>query len=155
MCKQNKNMSYGKFGLLICCIKNISCCDLLKSCGILPWRDTMLELGLKFVVPYRNRLRGSDIGWMTGEVTTGCGCWTNAVIIFKNASSIAACYWLSSFKKSNISLEQVSEDSVLSAFIVSFTSINSLNAKVAIKVFRANQLTDFYKMATFGFNELS
>ena len=105
-------MSYGKFGLLICCINDISCWDQLKPCGILPWWDTILELGLKFVMSYRNWLRGLDIGQMIGGVITGCGCWTNAAIIFKNASSLAACYWLSSFTKSNYSLEEVSEASV-------------------------------------------
>ena len=72
---------------------------------------------------YRNWLQGSDIGRMTIDVTTGCGCWINAAIIFKNASSLAACYWLSSFKKSNITLEEVSETRVLSVFIVSFIQL--------------------------------
>ena len=75
----------------------------------------------------RNRLRGSDIGRMTGDVITGCGCWTNAAIIFKNAASLAACYWHSSFKKSSISLEEVSEASVLSVFIVSLISVKRLS----------------------------
>ena len=127
MSKQNKNMSYGKFGLLICCRNDISCWDPLKSCGIPPWWDTIHELGLKFVMPHRNRLRGSDIGRMTGDVITGCGCWTNAAIIFKNAASLAACYWLSSFKKSSISLEEISEASVLNVFIVSFMSVKRLS----------------------------
>ena len=70
-------------------------------------------------MPYRNWLRGSDIRRMIGDVITGCGYWTNAAIIFKNASSLTVYYWISSFKKSNISLEKVSEASVLSIFIVS------------------------------------
>ena len=107
-------MSYGKFGLLICCINDVSCWDPLKSCDIRPWWDTILEVGPKFVTPYQNWLRGSYIGRVTGDVIAGCGCWTNAEINKKNASSLAACYWLFSFKKSNISLEQVSEASALS-----------------------------------------
>ena len=101
-------MSYGKFGLLICWINDISCWDPPESCGILPWWDTILELGLTFVMPYRIWLRGSDKGWMTGDVITGCGCWTNAAIILK--SSLAAFFI-----------------SVLSVFIVSFISVKRLS----------------------------
>ena len=67
------------------------------------------------------------MGRMTGDVITGCGCWTNAAIILKNAASLAASYWLSSIKKSNISLEEVSEASVLSVFIVFFISVKRLS----------------------------
>ena len=111
-------MSYGKFGLFICCINDISYRDPLNK-----W-DTIPELGLNFVMPYRNWLRVSDIEAMTDDVTTRHGCWTNAPIIFKNASSLAACLWLSSFEKS---LEEVSEVSVLSAFVVSFISVKRLS----------------------------
>ena len=45
----------------------------------------------------------------------------------KNASSLAACLWLSSFQKFNISLEELSEASVLSVFIVSFISVKRLS----------------------------
>ena len=95
-------MFYRKFELFICWITEISYWDQLKSCSILLWWDIILELGLNFVMPYRNWLRGSDIGRMAGDVITGCDFWTNTVIIFKSASSPAACYRLSSFKKSNI-----------------------------------------------------
>ena len=64
---------------------------------------------------------------MTGDAITWCGCCTNTAIIFKNAASLAACYWLSSFKKSSISLEEVSEASVLSVFIVSLISVKGLS----------------------------
>ena len=94
--KKIKKMRYEKFELLICCINNISCWDLLKSYGIFPWWVTIHELGLKLVMPYRNWLRCSDIGGMTGDVITGCDYWTNAPIIFKNVSSLATCLWLSS-----------------------------------------------------------
>ena len=120
-------MSYGKFGLSICCINDISCWDPLKSCLILSWWGTILELGLKLVMPYRNWLRGSDIGRMTGAVIAGSGCWTNAAIIFKNAAYLAACYWISPFKKSNISLEEISEASILSVFIFSFIPVKRLS----------------------------
>ena len=66
-------------------------------------------------------MRGSDIGWITDDVITGCGCSTNAAIIFKNASSLVACYWLSSFKRSNFSLKKVSEDSVYSEEVYSLS----------------------------------
>ena len=81
-------------------------CAILRYSLKFPWWDTILELGLKFFIPYGNWLRGSDIGGMTGDVTTVYDCWTTASIIFKNASSLAACLLLSSFKKSNISLRR-------------------------------------------------
>ena len=112
MSKQNKDMSYGKFELFIGCIKDISCWDRRKLCGIFPWWNNILELGLKFSEPHRNWLRGSDIGRMTGDVTMRCDCWTNTLIFFKNVSSLAAYLWLSSFKKSNIPLEEISKPGV-------------------------------------------
>ena len=84
MSKQNKSMSYRKFGLFICCISDISCWDPLKSCGIFPWWDTILELGLKFIMPYQKWLwGGSDTQGMIGYITAGCGCWTNAPITMR------------------------------------------------------------------------
>ena len=79
-------------------------------------------------MPYRNRLRGLDIGGMTGDVTAGCDCSTDAPIIFKNSSSLAAYLRLSSFKKSNISLAEVSKAIVLSVFIFSFISVKRFSA---------------------------
>ena len=120
-------MTYGKFGFFICCINDISCWDPLKSCDILHWWGIILELGGKFVMPYRNWLRGSDIGGMTRHVIKGCGCWNNVAVIFKNPLSLAAWLWLYSFKKSNTSLEEVSAPSVLRVLMASFISFKKLS----------------------------
>ena len=74
-------------------------------------------------MPYRNRLRGLDVGGMTGDVSVGCDCSTDAPIIFKNSSSLAACLQLSFLKKSNISLAEVSKAIVLNVFTFSFISV--------------------------------
>ena len=66
---------------------------------------------------------------MTGDVITGCDCWTHAANIFKNALSLAAWLWLYSFKKSNISLDKVSEAIILRVFIVSFISVKRLSVR--------------------------
>ena len=85
-------------------------------------------------MPYWNWLQDSDIGGMTVDVTTRCGCWNDPPINFKNTSSIAAYVWLSSFKKSNISLEEVSEASILSEFIISFISVKRLSVRYGTQV---------------------
>ena len=65
--------------------KQYSYWDPLKSFGKFPWWDNILELGLKFLMPYQSWLQGSDIGGMTDDIAAGYGYWTNSLIIFKNA----------------------------------------------------------------------
>lgn len=117
MSKQDENVSYEQFQLFFRCIYDISCWDPLKSCSIFPWWHIILKLGLKFFMPHRNWLWGSDIEGMPGDVTTGMWVLKWCTHHFKNASTVAVSLWFSSFKK----------DRVLGVFILLFIWVKRLS----------------------------